>query len=63
VDFTYLVAMAAYYISSFHWFDIIIPLQERAQEYIFASKIFKTRPPFSNWLLKPVDYEAFSVFR
>ncbi|XP_059459024.1 tRNA-specific adenosine deaminase TAD1 isoform X3 [Corylus avellana] len=38
-------------------------LKERAQEYIFASKIFKASPPFSNWLLKPVDYEAFSVFR
>lgn len=63
MDFTYLVAMAAYYMPSFHWFYIIIPLQERAHEYIFASKIFKASLPFSNWLLKPVDYEAFSIFR
>ncbi|XP_062156241.1 tRNA-specific adenosine deaminase TAD1 [Alnus glutinosa] len=38
-------------------------LKERAQEYIFTSKNFKGSPPFSNWLLKLVDYEAFSIFR
>ncbi|XP_065638598.1 tRNA-specific adenosine deaminase TAD1 isoform X2 [Quercus suber] len=38
-------------------------LKERAQEYNLTSKNFKGRPPFSNWLLKPEDYEAFSIFR
>jgi len=63
MDFSWRVPVAAYYLSFFNWFDIIIPLQERAQEYIFTSKNFKGSPPFSNWLLKPVDYEAFSIFR
>ncbi|KAM4105151.1 hypothetical protein ACJW30_06G211100 [Castanea mollissima] len=38
-------------------------LKERAQEYNLTSNFFKGRPPFSNWLLKPEDYEAFSIFR
>ncbi|OWM88220.1 hypothetical protein CDL15_Pgr003632 [Punica granatum] len=38
-------------------------LKEGAQDYKLASKILKTLPPFSNWLLKPSDNEAFSVWR
>ncbi|XP_041001167.1 tRNA-specific adenosine deaminase TAD1 isoform X3 [Juglans microcarpa x Juglans regia] len=38
-------------------------LKQRAQEYMTMSKLFKGSPPFSNWLLKPVDTEVFSIFR
>ncbi|KAF5451576.1 hypothetical protein F2P56_026670 [Juglans regia] len=38
-------------------------LKQRAQEYMTMSKLFKGSQPFSNWLLKPVDTEAFSIFR
>ncbi|KAI4328772.1 hypothetical protein L6164_021102 [Bauhinia variegata] len=34
-------------------------LKDRAEEYCLASKIFKGKPPFSNWLSKPLDSEAF----
>ncbi|KAK9273194.1 hypothetical protein L1049_018001 [Liquidambar formosana] len=36
-------------------------LKERAQEYSSTLKIFKGSPPFSGWILKPSDFEAFSV--
>ncbi|KAB1205232.1 tRNA-specific adenosine deaminase 1 [Morella rubra] len=36
-------------------------LKERAQGYHLTSKTFKGSLPFTNWLLKPVDYEAFSI--
>ncbi|KAL4358670.1 hypothetical protein HN51_017724 [Arachis hypogaea] len=37
-------------------------LKEGAEEYCSASKIFKGKPAFSNWFLKPSDCEAFSIF-
>lgn len=36
-------------------------LKDRAEEYSLASKLFKGRPPFRNWLLKPVNLENFSI--
>ncbi|KAF7826039.1 tRNA-specific adenosine deaminase TAD1 isoform X1 [Senna tora] len=33
--------------------------QEGAEEYRLASKIFKGKPPFSHWFLKPSECEAF----
>ncbi|XP_012437674.1 tRNA-specific adenosine deaminase TAD1 isoform X1 [Gossypium raimondii] len=38
-------------------------LKDRAEEYSSASKLFKGRPPFRNWLLKPVNLENFSIIR
>ncbi|MBA0717716.1 hypothetical protein Golax_005508 [Gossypium laxum] len=38
-------------------------LKDRAEEYNSASKLFKGRPPFRNWLLKPVNLENFSIIR
>ncbi|MBA0805166.1 hypothetical protein Gohar_004706 [Gossypium harknessii] len=38
-------------------------LKDRADEYSSASKLFKGRPPFRNWLLKPVNLENFSIIR
>ncbi|KAL5792414.1 hypothetical protein ACOSP7_001008 [Xanthoceras sorbifolium] len=35
-------------------------LKDGAQEYNLISKIFKQKPPFNNWLLKPIDFEAFA---
>ncbi|XP_031260045.1 tRNA-specific adenosine deaminase TAD1 [Pistacia vera] len=35
-------------------------LKDGAQEYNLTSKTFKGTAPFRNWLLKPLDYEAFS---
>ncbi|KAJ0053644.1 hypothetical protein Pint_00401 [Pistacia integerrima] len=35
-------------------------VKDGAQEYNLTSKTFKGRAPFRNWLLKPLDYEAFS---
>ncbi|KAK7292646.1 hypothetical protein RJT34_15497 [Clitoria ternatea] len=36
-------------------------LKDGAEEYHLASKVFKGKPPFSNWFLKPLDCEAFSI--
>ncbi|CAN6568072.1 unnamed protein product [Malus baccata var. baccata] len=36
-------------------------IKERAQEYNLTSKLLKTRPPFSNWPLKPPHFEAFAA--
>ncbi|KAK3194814.1 hypothetical protein Dsin_026124 [Dipteronia sinensis] len=33
-------------------------LKVGAQEYNLSSKILKGKPPFRNWLLKPLDFEA-----
>ncbi|PPD79405.1 hypothetical protein GOBAR_DD23675 [Gossypium barbadense] len=38
-------------------------LKDRAEEYSSASKLVKGRPPFRNWLLKPVNLENFSIIR
>lgn len=47
--------------SKFHLFKVLILLQSRAKEYSSTSQIFKGSPPFRNWLLKPVNFEAFSI--
>ncbi|KAK6239869.1 hypothetical protein QUC31_005338 [Theobroma cacao] len=36
-------------------------LKDRAGEYNSASKLFKGRPPFHTWLLKPLNLENFSI--
>ncbi|XP_004510811.1 tRNA-specific adenosine deaminase TAD1 isoform X2 [Cicer arietinum] len=36
-------------------------LKDGAEEYHLASKIFKGKPPFSNWFVKPLDCEKFSI--
>lgn len=36
-------------------------LQDGAEEYNLASKIFKGKPPFNRWFLKPLDCEAFPI--
>ncbi|KAK8718342.1 hypothetical protein V6N13_045579 [Hibiscus sabdariffa] len=36
-------------------------LKDRAEEYNLASKVFKGRPPFQNWLTKPLNLENFST--
>ncbi|KAK7349532.1 hypothetical protein VNO77_06974 [Canavalia gladiata] len=36
-------------------------LKDGAEEYHLASKIFKGKPPFSNWFLKPSNCEAFPI--
>ncbi|OMO78724.1 Adenosine deaminase/editase, partial [Corchorus capsularis] len=36
-------------------------LKDRAEEYNSASKLFKERPPFHNWLEKPANLENFSI--
>ncbi|KAF9623930.1 hypothetical protein IFM89_006657 [Coptis chinensis] len=36
-------------------------LKAGAQEYRLTSSIFKESSPFCNWLLKPLDLEAFSI--
>ncbi|XP_061373557.1 tRNA-specific adenosine deaminase TAD1 isoform X2 [Gastrolobium bilobum] len=36
-------------------------LKDGAEEYHLASKIFKGKPPFSKWFLKPLDCEAFPI--
>ncbi|KEH18903.1 putative tRNA(Ala)(adenine(37)) deaminase [Medicago truncatula] len=36
-------------------------LKDGAEEYHLASKIFKGKPPFSNWFVKPLDCEAFPI--
>ncbi|XVF33361.1 hypothetical protein REPUB_Repub17cG0161900 [Reevesia pubescens] len=36
-------------------------LKDRAEEYNSASKLFKGKPPFHNWLLKPSNMENFSI--
>ncbi|KAK7389990.1 hypothetical protein VNO78_25287 [Psophocarpus tetragonolobus] len=36
-------------------------LKDGAEEYHLASKIFKGKPPFNNWFLKPLDCEAFLI--
>ncbi|XP_039061414.1 tRNA-specific adenosine deaminase TAD1 isoform X1 [Hibiscus syriacus] len=35
--------------------------KDRAEEYTLASKVFKGRPPFQNWLTKPLNLENFSM--
>ncbi|KAI3441808.1 A to I editase domain-containing protein [Psidium guajava] len=37
--------------------------KERAQSYRLASKALKDTPPFNNWLLKPLNHEAFTIMR
>lgn len=44
-------------------FYVIIPLQDSAEEYRMASKIFKGKPPFSQWFLKPLDCESFPILK
>ncbi|QCE02767.1 double stranded RNA-specific editase B [Vigna unguiculata] len=36
-------------------------LKDGAEEYNLASKIFKGKPPFNRWFLKPLDCEAFPI--
>lgn len=36
-------------------------LKDGAEEYHLASKIFKGKPPFNKWFLKPLDCEAFHI--
>lgn len=36
-------------------------LKDGAEEYHLASKIFKGKPPFSSWFVKPLDCEAFPI--
>ncbi|GAU36588.1 hypothetical protein TSUD_362580 [Trifolium subterraneum] len=36
-------------------------LKDGAEEYHLASKLFKGKPPFSNWFVKPLDYEKFPI--
>ncbi|RDY13129.1 tRNA-specific adenosine deaminase 1, partial [Mucuna pruriens] len=36
-------------------------LKDGAEEYHLASKIFKGKPPFNKWFLKPLDCEAFPI--
>ncbi|KAK8554492.1 hypothetical protein V6N13_093481 [Hibiscus sabdariffa] len=36
-------------------------LKDRAEEYNLASKVFKGRHPFQNWLTKPLNSENFSM--
>ncbi|XP_020233171.1 tRNA-specific adenosine deaminase TAD1 isoform X1 [Cajanus cajan] len=36
-------------------------LKDGAEEYHLASKIFKGKPPFNKWFLKPSDCEAFPI--
>ncbi|KAF5191047.1 tRNA-specific adenosine deaminase [Thalictrum thalictroides] len=38
-------------------------LKEGAQEYRLTNTIFKESLPFCNWLVKPLDLEAFSISR
>ena len=42
-------------------FCMINHLQDGAEEYHLASKIFKGKPPFNKWFLKPLDCEAFHI--
>ncbi|XP_048131846.1 tRNA-specific adenosine deaminase TAD1 isoform X2 [Rhodamnia argentea] len=37
--------------------------KEGAQTYRLASKALKDTPPFNNWLLKPLNHEAFTIMR
>ncbi|PNY12211.1 tRNA-specific adenosine deaminase 1-like protein [Trifolium pratense] len=36
-------------------------LKDGAEEYHLASKLFKGKPPFSNWFVKPLDCEKFPI--
>ncbi|CAL5336722.1 unnamed protein product [Camellia sinensis] len=36
-------------------------MKERAKEYCSTSKIFKGSPPSNTWLVKPLNFEAFSA--
>ncbi|KAJ7962360.1 tRNA-specific adenosine deaminase 1 [Quillaja saponaria] len=36
-------------------------LKDGAEEYCYSSKNFKGKPPFSNWPVKPLEYEAFPI--
>lgn len=36
-------------------------LKDGAEEYYLASKIFKGKPPFNEWFLKPLECEAFPI--
>ncbi|KAF1869440.1 hypothetical protein Lal_00022908 [Lupinus albus] len=38
-------------------------LKDGSKEYHLASKIFKGKPPFNKWFLKPLEYEAFPTLK